>query len=880
MRYKKHYGITTAFLALFITFSFSITQAQETQEPQAGTITATIDSWLVLGPFKSPLPAFHDAKENVFGVDDLLKFHEIDIAILKPRMGSSLSWHSGQKPQWKEINAVDNILTIAADKTQPATAYLGIYLDVHRWTKAKLALDTPQTLQIFVDGAVAATKAKADKTEEGEASVEGRKASADLKLENGLHLFLVKTVYDPESNSDWTIKATLTFDEKFADPPPRFSMAPQERMTITHLLDGPKTGGLSVSPDGTLAALTIRKTLPPSDSSESWVEIVNVADGRRLQTYRGGTSISGVTWAPAGKRFSYITREKSKGTIWIVDIEKGTSTPLIENIENLGSHVWAPDGSFILYTIRVDAKEDKRGVKRFQNLADRQPWWRDRSFLYKASVPEGISQRLTTGEFSTSLSSISPNGKELLFTRSYVDYSERPFSKTELFTLNLETMAVQSLWKGSWLGDAQWSPKGDTILVLGSPSTFGKAGWNVSEGRLPNEYDGQAYFFDPKTKEAEPITKNFDPSLNQAFWSQTEDCIYFTTTDRSYRYLYRYDLAEKTLNRVDCGVEVLGQFRLARNASVAVYTGSSATVPQKFYTIDLGTGNYRLLHDPGAEDFDDVNFGSVERWTFTNKRGVEIEGRIYYPPGFNTNKKYPCIIYYYGGTTPVERSFGGRYPKNLYAANGYVVYVLQPSGAIGFGQEFSSYHVNDWGIVVADEIIDGTIKFLQAHPFVDTKRVGCIGASYGGFMTMLLLTRTDMFAAGIAHAGISSIASYWGEGYWGYAYNAISAANSYPWNRKDIYINQSALFQADKITTPLLLLHGAVDTNVPPGESIQLFTALKILGREVEYIQVFDQDHHIMRYNKRKLWTRTILAYFDKWLKRQSDWWNDLYPTK
>jgi dipeptidyl aminopeptidase/acylaminoacyl peptidase len=145
---------------------------------------------------------------------------------------------------------------------------------------------------------------------------------------------------------------------------------------------------------------------------------------------------------------------------------------------------------------------------------------------------------------------------------------------------------------------------------------------------------------------------------------------------------------------------------------------------------------------------------------------------------------------------------------------------------------------------------------------------------------MLLSTRTDMFAAGIAHAGISSISSYWGEGYWGYAYNAISAANSFPWNRKDIYINQSALFHADKITTPLLLLHGAVDANVPPGESTQLFTALKILGRDVEYIQVMDQDHHIMRYNKRKLWTRTILAYFDKWLKGQPDWWNDLYPAK
>jgi dipeptidyl aminopeptidase/acylaminoacyl peptidase len=405
-------------------------------------------------------------------------------------------------------------------------------------------------------------------------------------------------------------------------------------------------------------------------------------------------------------------------------------------------------------------------------------------------------------------------------------------------------------------------------------------GWNVPEGRLPNESETEAYLFDPKTKKAEPLTKKFAPSVLQALWSMTENSIYLTTTDRSFHHLYRYDLDKKTFDLIDCGVEVIGRVDLAKNAPAAAYTGSSATVPPKAYLIDLKTRTRRLLRDPGKEDYADVKFGKVERWTFKNKRGTQIEGRIYYPPDFDPKNKYPCIVYYYGGVSPVERSFGGRYPKNLYAAQGYVIYVLQPSGAVGFGQDFSSYHVNDWGEVAAAEIIDGVKKFLAAHPFVDPERVGCMGASYGGFMTMLLLTRTDIFAAGIAHAGISSISSYWGEGYWGYWYNSISAAHSFPWNRKDIYINQSPLFNADKITTPLLLLHGADDTNVPPGESTQLYTALKLLGREVEYVQVFDQNHWIMRYNRRKLWTKTIMAWFDRWLRDQPQWWNDLYPEK
>ena len=87
----------------------------------------------------------------------------------------------------------------------------------------------------------------------------------------------------------------------------------------------------------------------------------------------------------------------------------------------------------------------------------------------------------------------------------------------------------------------------------------------------------------------------------------------------------------------------------------------------------------------------------------------------------------------------------------------------------------------------------------------------------------------DIFAAAISHAGISDITSYWGEGYWGYSYSALATANSYPWNARDIYVEQSPLFHADKINTPILFLHGSVDTNVPVGESIQMFTALKLL---------------------------------------------------
>jgi dipeptidyl aminopeptidase/acylaminoacyl peptidase len=824
------------------------------------------------------LPALLQDYKKEQLIENLIKFHQVDKSKLIPLLGNTLRWHDGTLSYWREIQSGKNGVSLIGDENHPTIAYFGTYLDVERWTRARVTIQSPQAFHLCVDGRICATKSKSDKNGDNNTSSR-KKVSTDLSLETGKHLIIVKSVYDPSSDEEWTLKGTITIDENYASPLPALTLSNEQNMSLYHLLDVPTVTGISISPEGSLAAVSVRKALPPSDESETWVELYDISDNRLIQTYRGGTSLSRVNWAPTGKKFSYTSQNKQGSTIWVVDLENGTTKPLLKDIKDLGNHRWFPDGNCIIYSVSDKGTEDRPGVKRLRNLEDRKPWARNKSYLYKINLEDGVRQRLTAGEFSTSLDSISPNGKKLLYTRLIVDETQRPFLKTELFYLDLRTLENQLLWEGPWFSQAQWSPDGTKILILGGPSTFDDKGQDLSGDLIPNEFDTQAYMFDPETKEVEPLSKEFDPSIQEAFFSHKENAIYFLTTDHSFRRLYRYDVEKKKYIFIPCGVDIIEQFDLSHDKQIAAFTGSSAAVPTKAYILNMKNKKSYLLHDPGEKEFSGVKFGKVERWTFKNKKGHLIDGRVYYPPDFNPKKKYPCIVNYYGGTMPVTREFGGRYPKNLWAAQGYVVYVLQPSGAIGYGQEFSALHVNDWGFIVADEIIEGIRKFISEHPFVDSRRLGCIGASYGGFMTMIIQTRTNLFTAAVSHAGISSISSYWGEGYSGYAYSAYAAANSYPWNRKDIFINQSALFNADKITTPLLLLHGVEDTNVPLGESTQLFTALKILGREVEYIQILDQNHHIMTYNKRKTWTRTIMAWFDKWLKDQPEWWYYLYPN-
>ena len=144
-------------------------------------------------------------------------------------------------------------------------------------------------------------------------------------------------------------------------------------------------------------------------------------------------------------------------------------------------------------------------------------------------------------------------------------------------------------------------------------------------------------------------------------------------------------------------------------------------------------------------------------------------------------------------------------------------------------------------------------------------------------MTMVLGSKTDLFSALISHAGISALSSYWGVGDWGYTYSAVATANSYPWNRKDIYVGHSPLFMAERYKTPLLLLHGDIDNNVPPGESYQMFAALKLLGKDVALVTFKGQQHWILEYGKRVQWMKTIIAWYDKHLKNQPQYWQHLY---
>lgn len=805
--------------------------------------------WRVSVTYQLSLPVFAD-KESVDGKKydraALLENVQVNAEDLK-------NWNvtnMGSDTLIAFVNGEDQLLQMAG------------FVSSDRWTKASMNISTNAIFELYLDGKKVKTQGK----------VSDKPVKTDLVLGTGVHGLLVKLI---STGKSMHFAANIAAGNDSAQL--TWTTNPKRTTTIHDVIEGESVADAQLSASGKYLLIQINEVLAGSGKSQHSFRLYDMELHRNLFTLRNNALRAG--WMPKTDRFFYQIGEEGASDVYVFDVKTGEELPVASGLKSPGRISWSPNEDYFIFS-RNEEAEKTGDLKRIFGNEDRIPNTRNRSYLNIFDIKTKVARPLTAGSESAVLQDIKPDGSGILFSTSQTDYSEVPFSKQTLFEMGVASMKCDTIWKDKLhSGFCRYSPDGTQLLVSGGPETFGDLGVKVSQGRIPNSYDTQLFLFDLITKKAEPLTRDFDPAVERSYWA-VDGKIYFTAAERDYVNLYRFDLKKRSFQKINVPVEVISSVDYAANKTVAVFSGSSISTPEKLYSLDLVSGKLTLILDPTAKQIEDVEFGKSEEWNFVNTKGTTIYGRVYFPVGYDPFKKYPVIVNYYGGTTPTDRAFGGRYPKNIWAAEGYIVYVLQPSGSTGFGQDFSALHVNGWGQDAIDDIIEGTKKFLADFPSADAHNVGCIGASYGGFTTMLLQTRTDIFKTAIAHAGISDITSYWGEGYWGYSYSAGATRNSYPWNRKDIYVDNSPLFNADKFRNSILLLHGTADTNVPVGESLQFYAALKILGKEVEMVLINGENHHILDYKKRLQWHDTIMAWFDKKLRNQPGHWNEMYPDK
>lgn len=786
---------------------------------------------------------------------------------LKQLLDSPLSFTLLNKG--KEVSASQ----LLADKQQDALHLASFCVSNPQRTKATIAVEGLEQYRLFVDGE--------------QVAVNGDKAETILTPSQ--HTVVIKYLTRKNASSDKkSIKLTVTAAN--GAPLSVGDATAKRAYNIYDVICAPNYPSVSISPNGKF--IVVRKTwVDRKGNNHSINELRNAQTNRLMATFE-----ENVKWMPSSNKLYFTQKasdssiageEKQDGTLQLITIN-----PLTMEREVLASNLpegwfqFTPDEKTLIYTLTTEGRKKDPQVYDVKEPEDRQPGWRERSNLAKYDLASGILQPLTFGYHNIYLMDISADSRYLLIGKGEERLTKRPTTLTSFYRLDLGSMNASSaitpkvetlIEKGEFLNSAQFSPDGKSILVSASPEAFNGIGKNVEEGQTPSMIDTQLYLMTLADKKVRPLTRDFNPNVLSTEWSKVDGNIYFTAEDKDCVHLFQLNPKSGKFTLLKTPEEYIKSFSLASSAAEMAFSGQSASNADRLYKMNTKALKSQLVDDLSARELKDVELGECKAWNFVNSRGDTLCCRYYLPPHFDAAKKYPMIVNYYGGCSPTSRMFQSRYPHHVYAAMGYVVLVVNPSGATGFGQKFSARHVDTAGEGVAEDIISSTQAFCDEHAFVNRKKIGCIGASYGGFMTQYLQTKTDLFAAAISHAGISDHTSYWGEGYWGYSYSEVSMANEYPWTNKHLFVDQSPLYNADKIHTPLLFVHGTADNNVPVGESIQLYTALKLLGRPTAMVLVDGQDHHIIDYEKRLKWQNTIFAWFAKWLQDDASWWTEMY---
>jgi dipeptidyl aminopeptidase/acylaminoacyl peptidase len=368
------------------------------------------------------------------------------------------------------------------------------------------------------------------------------------------------------------------------------------------------------------------------------------------------------------------------------------------------------------------------------------------------------------------------------------------------------------------------------------------------------------------------LTSSWDFDPQSPRWSPDGKWIYLSAEVGGAQHLFRVAPTGGAVEQITTGERRVQRIDFDQAFRRIAFTVGEFDRPADVWVADIDGGNEHRLTNVNAELLDEVDLGSrpAERVSYRSLDGTPIEGFIVFPRGYDPARgPYPLIVESHGGPHSAS-GYGWGFRRQLFAANGYMVFLPNFRSSTGYGDAFKWATWGAWGTKDGEDVIAGVDQVIADYP-VDRARVGATGHSYGGFMTNWLITRyPDRFAAAATGAGISNWTS-------NYALSDMARTKETeffgaPWDpaAREIMIKQSPYFNAGGAKTPTLFVHGQVDYRVPLEDGIQLYTALKKQGVPTKLIIYEGMPHSISGH-----WNQVHRAM------HELRWWETyLKPTK
>ncbi len=347
-------------------------------------------------------------------------------------------------------------------------------------------------------------------------------------------------------------------------------------------------------------------------------------------------------------------------------------------------------------------------------------------------------------------------------------------------------------------------------------------------------------------------------------YSKDSSCVFFNVSENASNRIYRYSFKDnESLAITDTSYNVI-DYDISREFIYAVLSFPSK--PSELYRIDLKDYSKKKLTSFNQAFIDEKSISEPAQYSVMNKDGFDVDYWLIKPPEFNKNEKYPLILNIHGGP---HAQFANTFffELQVMASAGYVILYSNPTGSMGKGYDFAKKLENNWGRPDSEDIsiIMERVKQLD---FIDNKRIGVTGGSYGGFMTNWLLGTTDYFKTGITERCVSSLIGMAENS--DFSYFTPRQFKGYFWRNLDKYWDMSPIRFVDNIKAPLLIVHSDNDNRTPLNQAEGLYTAMKILRKKAKLV-IFPKESHglnrggdpLRRIERLKLFIR----WFDKYLK-------------
>lgn len=654
------------------------------------------------------------------------------------------------------------------------------------------------------------------------------------------------------------------------------------RMTPEVLWAFGRVGGMQVSPNGKRVLYSVSYYSIPDDKGNSELFVMNVDGSDKKQITETAVREASAKWMNDNEHIAFLSSESGSMQLWIMNADGSDRKQITEREGGINDFAFSPDETKLLFV--VDVKYGERTVDKHPDLP-KSSGIIVNDLMYKhwdewvQAIPHPFVADFNGNKIA--------NEKDILKDEPF-ESPMKPFGGIEQLAWSPDGKTIAYTCRKKTGKEYALSTNSDIYFYdLASGKTVNKTesmmGYDVNPSFSPDgkwmawesmEHDGcesdknRLFLMNLATGEKTDLSATFDQNSEGLVWTADSKSIYFTSVWHAVTQIYRADILENKITQITKGIHDYEAVQLAGDKLMAIK--HSMSKPNEIYAVNPQSGEATELSFENKDLLAKLEMGKVEERWVTTTDNKQMLVWVIYPPKFDPKKKYPALLYCQGGPqSAVSQFWSYRWNFQIMAANDYIIVAPNRRGLPGFGEEWLKQISGDYGGQNMKDYLSA-IDAVAKEPFVNKDKLGCVGASYGGFSAYWLAGHHEKrFKAFIAHDGMFNLPQQYleteemwfvnwdlGGAYW--EKDNKTAQNS--------YANSPHLF-VDKWDAPILVIHGEKDYRILASQGMAAFNAAVLRGVPAEMLIFPDENHWVLKPQNGVLWQRTFIGWLDKWLK-------------